>query len=469
MSFKNFLSLERKSLKYKIVIAFSLMSVIPLLILVFVVSNYIFPNTENIAQVSLIVVFTLWVSWMGYLLIKQIITPILDLSLETRIIAEGKYGSKITVTKGDELGDIAETVNTMTGRIKSDISELQDYSKKTATLNMRIHKKVLTLTNLMRLGDLISTGASFEEITSFAAEKMAGEMDKGYCIIYTKEGTGAYPLKTFYNSSRKDIPTEELAKELPLMEKLFAKSECLYIDSRPLTKPWQKEFKGKFALGHVVFFPMKDGAKSVGVIVAGNFSDDYQFDNDEVGVVRAYEKELIMGYQSSQVFEKVKSLEVVDSLTGLYTRAYLEDRLEDEINRAVYYQRPCSVLVINVDDFDKYAERYGVAKSKLVLRQISQLLSDMASPVGKVARFDYDEFAMLLPEKNKRESIEIAESVCSRIFAMEISGDPNDRVGVSIGVGENPIDGVNAKEIIAKAYHNMEKAKTHGKNRVVGQ
>lgn len=469
MSLFQFLSIERRSLKYKLVIAFSLMSVLPLIILVYFVTNYIFPAGENITEVSIIVIFTLWISWLGYFLIKEIITPVLDLALETKIIAEGKYGSKVSMTKSDELGDIAQAVNTMTGKIKTYIAELQDYSKKTATLNMRIHKKVLTLTNLMRLGDLISTGASYEEVAGFAAEKICGELDRGFCVIYTREGSGNYLLKTFYNNSHRDVPTAQLGKSLSMVEKLFEKSEYLVIDSRPATKPWQKEFSEKMAFRNLILFPMKENDRLVGVIASGNYAEDMVFGEDEAGVLKAYEKELILGFQSSQVFERVKSIEVVDSMTGLYTRAFLEDRLEDEINRAVYYQRPCSILIINLDDFEKYAEREGVAKAKQTIKHVAQLLGDLVSPIGKVARFDYDEFGVLLPEKNKRESIEMAEDIRKRVEAMDISGDPRDKVTVSIGVGENPIDGTNAREIIAKAYHNMEKAKQRGKNQVAGE
>jgi diguanylate cyclase len=124
---------------------------------------------------------------------------------------------------------------------------------------------------------------------------------------------------------------------------------------------------------------------------------------------------------------------------------------------------------MNIDDFEKYAEREGVQKSKKLLKQLAQFLTAMSMPVGKVARFDYDEFGILLPERNKRESIEIAEDIRRRVSSMDISADPADGITVSIGVGENPIDGTNAKEIIAKAYRNMQRAKESGKNRVVGE
>ena len=157
-------------------------------------------------QISAIVAFALWVAAMGYILARQIIIPVLNLALETRIIADGQFDSKITMGKReDELGDIAKAVNIMTGKIRGYISELQDYSKQTAALNIKIHRKVLTLTNLMRLGDLIGSGAPFSEVLEFAAERIAGEMYGGFSIIFIKEKTGNFALQVMQNNSGRDI------------------------------------------------------------------------------------------------------------------------------------------------------------------------------------------------------------------------------------------------------------------------
>jgi diguanylate cyclase (GGDEF)-like protein len=463
------LSLERKSLRYKLVIAFALMSIIPLLIMLYFVAEFVFPETDFLVQVSAIVLFALWISWLGYLLIKQIISPVIDLALETRIIAEGKYGTGVSAIREDELGDIAEAVNTMTGRIRSYIGELQEYSRKTAELNVQIHKKVITLTNLMRVGDLITSGTGFNELSRFAAEKIGAEIDDSYSAVFLKEKAGNYLSKFFVNNSGHDVRVDKIELELSFLEKLFSKQEYLLLDSRPLAQSWQKEIRKKLNLANVLIFPMKASHKIIGAIMLGNFAEGFEFEDDEISIVRAFEKELSLGFQSAQGLEATKALDIVDSLTGLYTRPYLEDRLEDEINRAVFYQRPCSLIIINVDGFEEYSNRYGMPKANQVLKKIAGLLCTVMSPVGKVARFDFDEFGMLMPEKNKRESLEMGEEIRKKIEAMHISGDPDDKVTVSIGVGENPIDGANAKAIVEKAYKNMQLAKSRGKNQVVGE
>ncbi len=465
------LSVGRKGLQYKLLIAFSLMSIVPLLIMAYVVTQYIFPvSPDSMVQVTAIILFTLWVAWTGFLLAKQLIGPVIELAFETKVIASGQYDARVPTQEEGELGDIASAVNTMTGRIRGYIGQLQEYSKKTAALNVSIHRKVLTLTNLMKLGDMISSGATFEEIADFASEKLANELYGGFCIILTKGPGGKYSQESFYNDSGRDIDIPSLVVEMPSLEKHFLKHDNLFIDSRPPAKFWQKEMKE--SLGddmNVLLFPMKVASDIVGVILLGSFTKDFEFDEEEIDSLRAFEKEVVLGYQSAQAFRRVESIDVVDPVTGLYSLSYLEDRLEDEINRAVYYQRPCSLMVVEVDDFDQYSKSHGKAKSEEVLKKLGSLLSGAVPPVGKVARAEEAEFGILSPEKNKRESLEMAEEIRRRVEEMQLSGEAGDRITVSIGVSENPIDGVNAKEIMARAREYVEKAKAAGKNKVVGE
>ncbi|MBU0684157.1 MAG: diguanylate cyclase [Candidatus Omnitrophota bacterium] len=459
----------RKGVRFELLVAVSLMSIIPFLVLAYVLTNYVFNAPERIFQATLIVVFAVWLATAGYMIAKKMIIPIIELAVEARNIAKGRYDSKITVNRDDELGDIANVVNIMTSKIRNYIGELQEYSEKTAFLNLQIHKKVLTLTNLMQLGDLISAGNEFSEIADFAADKIANEIYGGFSAIFIKEDSEQHTLTAVHNNSGQDLQAKKLEGHMLLVEKFLAEEEYVVIDSQALKKPWQKEMKDALGNINVVFFPIKVAGNIVGVILLGNFTKGTVFEDEQVDMLRAFEKEIGLAYQSAQAFKKVKSLEIIDSITGLYTLTYLEERLNDEINRAVYYQRPCSLIMIGIDDFDEYANYYGEEKTKQVLRQIAKLLSGSISSVGKIARSDDGEFGILLPETNKRESLEIAEEIRKKIENMEVSSAQDNRMTVSIGVSENPIDGVNGKDIIKKARDYAVAAKKSGKNKVLGE
>ncbi|MFC1644157.1 hypothetical protein ACFL5C_02410, partial [Candidatus Omnitrophota bacterium] len=62
-----------------------------------------------------------------------------------------------------------------------------------------------------------------------------------------------------------------------------------------------------------------------------------------------------------------------------------------------------------------------------------------------------------------------AENIRKKIEEIKFSDAGNDRITVSIGVGENPIDGANAEEILAKARQYVARARGEGKNKVIGE
>ncbi len=472
MSFLKYVPLEKEGVKYKLIIAFFLMSVVPLLSMVYVLVDYIISGLPvSTMQIASILLCVLWLSLGGYILARRIIHPVVDLASETKNIADGHYETKVTLKRQDELGDVASSINTITDKIRGYMGELHEYSKKTALLNVRIHRKVLTLTNLMRLGDLISSGAAFKEVTDFATEKIAAEMyeDGGFCAIFIKGKEREYSLRSFFNSSGRDIDTDDIGLKLSSLEKFFSGNEYLSVDSRPLTKPWEKEFGEKLGRMNVILFPMTVTGSVVGVVMFANFGEKVEFNEEDIEGIIAFGKELVLGYQSFLAEEMVKSLEVIDTLTGLYTFSFLEQRLEEEIKRSIHYQRPCALLVINVDDFEGYSDRQGPEKAEHLLKKLGSFLRGAMPPLGKVAKFGHSEFGVILPEQNKREGLEMGEDIRRKIGEMKISPRPGDRITVSIGVGENPIDGSNAEEIIARARHYAGKAREQGKNRVVGE
>ena len=109
----------------------------------------------------------------------------------------------------------------------------------------------------------------------------------------------------------------------------------------------------------------------------------------------------------------------------------------------------------------------GELEAEEALRKIAKVIKDSTTPVGKAARVGGDEFAMLLPEKNKREAADLAEDLRKKIEAANFVREGNLPVTVSIGVSENPIDGSTQEELFKKAMEALQSAKSLGKNRVV--
>jgi len=149
--------------------------------------------------------------------------------------------------------------------------------------------------------------------------------------------------------------------------------------------------------------------------------------------------------------EKIEELTIIDELTNLYNQKYMKERLNEEIERAITFQHPCSLIFLRVDKIEPYSKEALLPEIALVLRK-------NADNIDKVGRFEDEKFVLILPEKSKKRAIEIAEKIKEDVSAIK------EGLIISIGVSSNPLDGNSAEGLFNKAKIAMEEAEREGEN-----
>ncbi|OGX41278.1 MAG: hypothetical protein A3C53_01015 [Omnitrophica WOR_2 bacterium RIFCSPHIGHO2_02_FULL_68_15] len=215
---------------------------------------------------------------------------------------------------------------------------------------------------------------------------------------------------------------------------------------------------------------MTAGGHSAALLVTMNRAPQFEFDEDAMDLLRVFAKQMAIAIENDLLIRRAEALKVVDDLTGLYNAAYMHSRLDEELHRAMRYHRPCSLVMFNLDDFRRMRESYGGLTAESVLKAIAELVKGQVTDVDRVGRVGADEFAVILPERNKREAIEVAEAIRHHVqehpFMSGAHRIPHP-LTVSVGISENPLDGATADELWGKATEAMRQAKSQGKNRVV--
>lgn len=158
-----------------------------------------------------------------------------------------------------------------------------------------------------------------------------------------------------------------------------------------------------------------------------------------------------------------------DPLTGLYNRREVERRLEEEVRRAERYDRPVSLLWIDLDHFKSVNDRHGHAKGDEVLRRVSDLIAESVRSVDIAARYGGEEFLVVLPERAFEDACETAERLRELIERENLPGTGGTVVhlSASIGVAAFPQHADNADELCSEADQAMYAAKRAGRNQVV--
>lgn len=161
---------------------------------------------------------------------------------------------------------------------------------------------------------------------------------------------------------------------------------------------------------------------------------------------------------------------VSDESTDLLTARFFEEHLGVEIKRAARYGRAFSLMVIDIDGFEAYRDRFGDQMAASLLRQISDRLREITRDLDAKARTDEAEFAVALPETALDAAQVVAERVRSAVEEMipphDPSGSARGELTASIGIGTHPDHGETARELHYATRRARDRARMLGGNTV---
>ncbi len=160
---------------------------------------------------------------------------------------------------------------------------------------------------------------------------------------------------------------------------------------------------------------------------------------------------------------------VRDHLTGLYNRRYMEVTLERELYRASRKQIPLCVIMLDVNNFKRYNDKYGHAVGDAVLRGLGKLFLTHVRRDDISTRFGGDEFIIILPDASRNIALERAQHFWehARHLDIQAEGQTLDAITLSIGLAVFPDHGATSADLLKAVDVALYHAKRIGKSRIV--
>jgi diguanylate cyclase (GGDEF)-like protein len=217
------------------------------------------------------------------------------------------------------------------------------------------------------------------------------------------------------------------------------------------------------------------------------------FGGDELELLQILATQAAAALANAALYRTLERQAITDGLTGLYNHRYFYERLNQEIARAQRYGLPLSLLMIDIDDFKIFNDRYGHPTGDLVLTEVGRILGTrIRSGIDIAARYGGEEFAIVLPNTARdgaqvvgarlaRElsslpgaapphedgAVGVSESIRQSVAASSLPGvEADTRITVSIGVACFPGAAGGPGELVRNADKALYLAKRLGKNRV---
>ena len=204
-------------------------------------------------------------------------------------------------------------------------------------------------------------------------------------------------------------------------------------------------------ISHNLLWQMVDRShafsKNLLIVLSERVRSDNEFIASSLGVLRQAERNA-----------------VTDALTGLGNRHWMQDMFEREVTRAQHSDKTLCLLMLDVDNFKQFNDRYGHIAGDRVLVAVAGALREFLRPTDLIARFGGDEFAVLLPDVDPQQAAQTAERVRERIAALSppsLSTAVTVSIGVTVRIADDDVS-----RLVHRADEAMYQAKTQGRNRV---
>jgi two-component system cell cycle response regulator len=249
------------------------------------------------------------------------------------------------------------------------------------------------------------------------------------------------------------------------------RGSALFEQIRPL---WETE-NIEVDVQSIVAIPFSFDKGQHGVFFLRSSPDEPVLDEESVRLTSAIAQGAVRALNRAAMFESVLShqeqLEILaktDELTGCLSRRYLMERLENELERAVRYERLLGVVMFDIDDFKRLNDTHGHTTGDAALRSIGEVLRRSLRTADFVGRYGGDEFLLVLPETSAQGTHQLAERIRNGVSRREFDLRGGTlRLSISGGVAGFPDSDVMALEdMIDRADVALYKAKAAGRNKV---
>ncbi len=169
------------------------------------------------------------------------------------------------------------------------------------------------------------------------------------------------------------------------------------------------------------------------------------------------------------LIQKLENLASRDELTQLYNRRFFYESANKMIEYAKRHNHPLSIIMLDIDHFKLVNDTFGHANGDLVLKSLSQTMEATQRKSDTIVRLGGEEFAILLPDTNEEQAIQIAEKLRHKIEQTPVNLTTDNEINYTISLGVSQINTLTDKNIddsLQRADEALYRAKEKGRNNV---
>lgn len=220
-------------------------------------------------------------------------------------------------------------------------------------------------------------------------------------------------------------------------------------------------------LRSILCVPMKARSELLGVICLHNSKKEEGFNDDDQLVVEELAKIAAISVSNSRLYNNVVFASLTDTLTKLPNRRGIEAAFHENIERTIKNKQILSVIFIDIDNLKHFNDTFGYKQGDQVILSVASSIKRNIFNRDIPGKWkEGDEFIIILPGTNLETAQIVAQRIREDVEKRRVTGLPDERFTVSIGVAQLNENYDNSVNVVEQAESAKNRAKKEGKNKV---
>ncbi len=393
-----------------------------------------------------------------------IVRPIVCISRSATRMAEGDLSAECPETGPKELAQLAGSLNNMARSLRVKIGQLRD----TVVKEQRVVRQLAVLNDI---SSLFFSELDLNRILGIIVQSGRDLIRAEYAVVVLVD---QHRRVTHFRTSILDEEDPRILKEpRGILKRVLDEKIPIRINS-PLERPDGVEFpEGHPVIRNLLAVPIIVDGQVIGEFVLGNRIGEEGFSEDDEDQALHFSFQAALGIEKAMLHQEVLRMAQTDGLTGLMNHRTFQERLAQEISRALRYDRPLTLLLLDIDRFKQFNDTFGHQAGDEILKRLGCILLESIRTIDGAARYGGEEFALILSETGFDGGLKSAQRILrearrARLNDNHMEDLPISRsITVSVGMAVFPEDGETREELIRAADTALYSAKRRGRNRVV--
>jgi len=403
----------------------------------------------------------------------------------------GHHLARITLKSEDEMQELGESFNEMLIRlteldahkiqtereltkVKEGLKykeELESKARIIKLTNLKLENSLKNLSILYVISQTLSQTLDADELQNALQHVMTDTLKLEHFSLILKNSDEQLSLASFSGLNPNLFST---GTEFKLGECLVGKAALdrmsIYIPDMNIESRALYQINETKMIGSYFVLPLHVGDRLLGVLTLGRH-DINSFSEAERHLLETVSNQVAVALDRSILYMQTKTLSVKDELTGIANRRHFQETLHMEFKKSERFNRNLSVIMIDVDYFKSFNDRYGHIRGDMALKRLAKILKDNIREVDLVARFGGEEFVVILADTDIEDARVVAQKLRHLVeedFMKLWDGKQNSRpITISLGVASYPQTSRSEESLLNAADVALYKAKESGRNQVV--